>query len=182
MARFGKQPVVVPEGVKVEVGEDEVVIAGPKGSVSRIIPNGVEVIESGGEVRVERSKKTRLTRALQGTMRAHLASMIGGVTEGWSKTLEIVGAGYRAQVEGNKLVLSIGYSHPVEVEVPDGLNVKVEKNLVMVEGVDKELVGQFAAWVRSKRKPEPYKGTGIKYQEEVVRRKPGKQASSAAVS
>lgn len=173
---------IVPEGVEIEINQNEVVVSGPKGSVLRVIPDGIAVIMGEGGVLVERRKKTRLTRALQGAIRSHLVNMIAGVTHGWMKTLEIVGAGYRAQVEGEKLVLNIGYSHPVEIEVPEGLGVKVEKNLVEVEGVDKELVGQFAARVRSKRKPEPYKGTGIKYQEEVIRRKPGKQASTAAVT
>jgi len=182
MARFGRQPVKLAEGVKVEIAPGEVVVTGPKGTVSRELTDDVEVVEKEGQLWMERKRETKTAKALQGTMRSHLVNMVKGVTEGWSRALEIVGAGYRAQVSEGKLVMSIGYSHPVEMDIPEGLSVKVEKNVVTIEGADKEKVGQFAATVRGKRPPEPYKGAGIRYQDEVVRRKAGKQASGAGAA
>jgi large subunit ribosomal protein L6 len=182
MARFGKQPVKLPEGVTAKIGDGEIVISGPRGSISRQIHGQIKVSEKEGALWVEKVRETKISAALQGTMRAHIVNMVRGITEGWSKILEIVGAGYRVAVEGEKLVMNIGYSHPVEMKIPSGLNIRIVKNLVTIEGMDKELVGQFAAEVRSKRKPDPYKGAGIKYQDEIIRRKPGKQASGVTTA
>ncbi len=181
MARFGKLPVKIPEGVTLEVRGQEAFVSGPKGSLSRKIPRGIKVEEKDGIISVTKSTSGKQADSVQGTSRAHIVNMIEGVTSGWSKTLEIVGAGYRGEVQGKDLVLNIGYSHPVKLEIPPELRVSVQKSLINIEGTDKDLVGQFAALVRSKRRPEPYKGTGIKYQDEVIRRKAGKQAVKGGV-
>jgi len=181
MARFGKLPVSLPDGVTAEIGEGKVVVKGPKGQLEKSFNARLVNIENkDNELLVNKKGKNKQAEMLRGTMRSHLLNMVNGVTEGWSKSLEINGAGYRAEATGNKLVMNIGYSHPVEINMPENVNVKVEKNIVTVEGADKEVIGQLAAVIRSKRKPEPYKGTGIKYTDEVIRRKAGKQAAKAA--
>lgn len=177
MARFGKLPVKLPEGVKLEHDREKLVVVGPKGSVEKKMPRGIKIEESEGQACVVKTGSSKKAGALQGTMKSHLANMVKGVTEGWSKVLEIVGAGYRAEVSGDELVMSIGYSHQVKLKIPEGIDVKVEKSLVTIEGVDKDMVGQFAAKIRSKRTPDPYKGAGIRYQGEEIRRKVGKQAA-----
>lgn len=174
MARFGKLPVQIPSEVQVETKDDLVKISGPKGSLEKRIPRQLEVKVQDQELVVEEKKVDQLSPALRGSLRSHLQNMVQGVTQGWSKTLELVGVGYRAQVGPEELSLTVGFSHPVILAIPEGLTVKVEKNLIIIEGIDKELVGQFAAQVRAVKKPEPYKGKGIKYQDEEVRRKPGK--------
>ncbi len=181
MARFGKLPVVLPENVNAEVGADLVVIKGPKGQLEKSFNSRlVEIEVKDKELCVKTKKANKEAEMLRGSMRSHLANMVKGVTEGWSKSLEINGAGYRAEVSGSKLVMSLGYSHPVEVVMPQGVTAKVEKNIITVEGADKEVVGHISAIIRLARKPEPYKGTGIKYVDEVIRRKAGKQAVKAA--
>jgi large subunit ribosomal protein L6 len=140
----------------------------------------VTVSKKDGQVVVEPTSKSKLSRSLYGTMRAHIQNMVNGVKDGWAKELEMVGTGYRAQVQGNKLVLTIGFSHPVEIEAPEGVEFKVEKLNIAVEGIDKEKVGEISAKIRAVRPPEPYKGKGIKYKDEVIIRKPGKAAKGEA--
>lgn len=184
MARFGRQVVIIPSGVQVKVEGGLLKISGAKGNLEKKLPRGigVEITENEAKITTGNLSDKKLLEALKGTMRAHLANMVHGVSEGWSKSLEIVGAGYRASVSGNTLSLMIGYSHPVEMEIPEGLGVTIEKNVVNISGADKEVVGQFSANVRSKRVPEPYKGSGIKYTDEIIRRKAGKQAAKAGAA
>ncbi|MBP7118538.1 50S ribosomal protein L6 [Candidatus Woesebacteria bacterium] len=177
MARFGNQSVTVPAGVEITATSNSLTVKGPKGTLTRALPEGVTVHVESGSAKVTRASESRTNRALQGTTRAHLSNMVTGVKDGWSKVLEIVGAGFRAEVKGKDLVMQIGYSHPVVITAPEGITFKVEKSFVTVEGVDREVVGQTSALVRESRKPEPYKGTGIKYKDEVIRRKAGKQAA-----
>ncbi|MEK7526306.1 MAG: 50S ribosomal protein L6 [Patescibacteria group bacterium] len=179
MARFGKLPLTIPAGVQVEVNQNLIKVTGPKGSLEKTLP-GVTLEQKDGVLEVKAKSGNKQSISMQGTTRSHLANMVKGVTEGWNKTLEIVGAGYRGEVRGNQLVLNIGYSHPVIVDAPQGIAFKLEKSIVTVEGIDKDMVGQVAANVRAVRKPEPYKGKGIKYTDEIVRRKAGKQAAKAA--
>lgn len=181
MSRIGKTPVELPEGASLEVSGGKVIVTGPKGTLTKELPReiGVEVKDSW--VKVIPKADNKKTRALHGTLRALIANMIKGVTEGWIKVLELVGTGYRAELEGDTLVLSLGYSHPVKFNKPEGIEFKVEKTRVEVSGIDKELVGQIAADIRAARPPEPYKGKGIKYKDEVIRRKPGKAAKAQGV-
>lgn len=181
MARLGSIPVKIPENVEVRLEPGLVVVKGPKGEVKRSYDtHWIEVKKTDEGLIVEMLKEnSRTANTMQGTMRAHLDNMVKGVIEGWKKSLEVVGAGYRASTQGNKLTLTVGYSHPVDITIPEGLSVTVEKNIINLEGADKELVGQMAANIRDKRPPEPYKGAGIKYTDEVIRRKAGKQAGKA---
>lgn len=178
MARFGKLPVTLPKEVTFKVADGEVVISGPKGTLKRSIPRNISVTKKEEEILIERKNEVKQTKASQGTMRAHIINMIQGVVKGWSKELEIVGAGYKAELKGDELTLSIGFSHPVLVKAPEGIKFTVEKSAIKIEGIDKELVGEIAAKIRSYRKPEPYKGAGIKYVGEEIRRKAGKQATT----
>ena len=181
MSRIGKMPIRLPEGADVSLSGQTLTVTGPKGSLSCKLPREIIVEIENGIVKVLPKKKSQRTRALHGTFRAIIANNIEGVTKGWSKVLELVGTGYRAELSGKTLVLSIGYSHPVKIEAPEGVELKVEKTQVTVSGIDKELVGQVAAEIRRVRPPEPYKGKGIRYQDEVVRRKPGKAARAQGV-
>ena len=175
MSRIGKMPIAVPAGVTVEVAENnKVTVKGPKGTLERALAPEMEITLEGNELTVKRPNDLKRNRALHGLTRTLLNNMVVGVTEGYKKTLEVNGVGYRAQKQGKKLVLSLGYSHPVEMEDPEGLSTTVEDNKIIVEGIDKEKVGQYAAEIRSTRAPEPYKGKGIKYDYEVIRRKVGK--------
>lgn len=177
MSRFGKLPVTVPQGVTISSTDGNFEVNGAKGKLSRVLPQGVTISVDGAEASVVGKNESKNIAKNQGTTRAHLVNMVTGVTTGWSKQLEIVGAGYRAEVRGQDLVMQIGYSHPVIIKAPAGIAFKVEKSIVTVDGIDKEVVGQTAALIRASRKPEPYKGTGIKYTTEVIRRKAGKQAA-----
>ena len=179
MARFGKLPVTIPEGVKVKFADNVASVSGPKGELTKQIPDDIKIEIGGNQLEIKKVRGGKKVDMLQGTYRAHLANMIYGVTEGWGRNLEIVGAGYRAAVEGKKLILSIGYSHPVIIEIPEGMEVSVEKSIIKLLGSDKEMVGHIAALIRSKREPEPYKGAGIKYEGEQIRRKAGKQAAKS---
>ena len=176
MSRIGKMPITVPAGVTVTVAEGNVVtVTGPKGTLTRTIHPNITVNVDGGVVTVTRPNDEKLNRSLHGLSRTLVNNMVGGVTNGYAKELEINGVGYRAAKEGNKLVLNIGYSHQVTMEEIDGITIDVPApNKVVVSGIDKQKVGQFAAEVRGKRPPEPYKGKGIKYTTEVIRRKEGK--------
>jgi len=180
MGRLGKIPVILPDGVEAKVDKHLITIKGPKGTLERNFPNPVKLEKlEGGEIKVTRKNDTKEAKALEGTIRSHIVNMVQGVSEGWSKALEINGAGYRAEVKGRDLVLTVGYSHPVTIETQGDTEFKVEKNVITVEGPDKEIVGHLAATIRSSRKPNVYTGSGIKYQDEVIRRKAGKQAAGA---
>lgn len=175
MSRIGKMPIAVPAGVTVEIAENnKVTVKGPKGELSRTLASEMEIKQDGDTITVSRPNDLKRNRALHGLTRTLLNNMIIGVTDGYTKTLEVNGVGYRAAKQGKKLVLNLGYSHPVEMEDPEGLETKVEDNKIIVSGIDKEKVGQYAAEIRSTRAPEPYKGKGIKYDYEVIRRKVGK--------
>jgi len=178
MSRVGKLPVAIPAGVTVSVADGRVAVKGPKGELSTHVLAGTTVAVDGGQVRVSAEKVTR--NPAFGTMRANINNMVLGVTQGFSKVLEIVGTGYRAQMEGPKLVLQLGFSHPIVFTPPPGITIKVENpTRVVVSGADKALVGQVAADIREFRPPEPYKGKGVKYEGEYIRRKAGKAAGSA---
>ncbi len=175
MSRIGKQPIAVPAGVTVTISADnEVVVKGPKGTLTQSFDTAMNIALEENNVVVTRPNDLKRNRALHGLTRTLIANMIEGVTNGFPKVLEINGVGYRAQKQGKKLVLSLGYSHPVEMEDPEGLTSAVDGNKITVSGIDKAAVGQYAAEIRDKRKPEPYKGKGIKYIDEVIRRKEGK--------
>jgi large subunit ribosomal protein L6 len=177
MARYGKQPVTVPQGVNIQVEGTSLTVKGPKGEVTRALPRFIEIVVKDGEVLIEKTGNSKQAASNQGTMRSHVSNMVKGVSELWSRSMEIVGAGFRAEVKGNQLVMQIGYSHPVIIDIPSTMSAKVEKSIVTVSGADKEEVGHIAALIRGSRPPEPYKGTGIKYTDEVIRRKAGKQAA-----
>ena len=175
MSRIGRMPIAIPAGVTVDLAENnKVTVKGPKGTLERVLPSEMESKVEGAEVTVSRPNDLKKMKSLHGLTRTLIYNMVVGVTDGYEKTLEINGVGYRAQKQGKKLVLSLGYSHPVEMEDPEGLETTVEGNLIKVKGIDKEKVGQYAAEIRTKRAPEPYKGKGIKYSDEVIRRKVGK--------
>ena len=176
MSRIGRMPVAVPAGVEVKVADGNLVtVKGPKGTLTQQLCTAMTIKQDGAELHVTRPNDEKENRALHGLTRALLHNMIVGVTEGYKKELDINGVGYRAAKEGKKLVLTIGYSHPVEVEEIDGITIDVPNpNHLVVSGCDKQKVGQFAAELREKRPPEPYKGKGIKYTDEVIRRKVGK--------
>ena len=176
MSRIGRMPIAIPAGVTVAIAENNVVsVKGPKGELVRELPVEMEIKEEEGKIIVTRPNDLKRMKSLHGLTRTLIANMITGVTAGYEKKLEINGVGYRAAKAGKKLTLSLGYSHPVEMEDPEGIETVMEgQNIIIVKGIDKEKVGQFAAEIRSKREPEPYKGKGIKYADEVIRRKVGK--------
>ena len=179
MSRIGKKPIIIPSGVEVTVSDAEVKVKGSKGELKEKIHPLVKVVKKDKEVLVMvNDPRDKQQKALWGTFRNLINNMVEGVTKGFEKKLEINGVGYRAQVSGKKLTLIVGYSHPVDFELPQGIEAKVEKNIVILSGVDKQLVGETAAQVRRIRKPEPYKGAGIKYVDEVIRRKAGKAAKA----
>lgn len=175
MSRIGRMPIAVPAGVTVDIAENnQVTVKGPKGTLVRVLPAEMDIKLEGDEVVVTRPNDLKKMKSLHGLTRTLINNMVIGVTEGYSKVLEVNGVGYRAAKQGKKLVLNLGYSHPVEMEDPEGLESKVEGNTITVTGIDKEKVGQYAAEIRDTRRPEPYKGKGIKYADEVIRRKVGK--------
>ncbi|MBW4515374.1 MAG: 50S ribosomal protein L6 [Timaviella obliquedivisa GSE-PSE-MK23-08B] len=175
MSRIGKRPIPVPPKVTVTISGQHVAVKGPKGELSRTLPPEVEVVQEGDTVLVNRRNESRPARQRHGLCRTLIANMVEGVSQGFQKRLEIQGVGYRAQVQGRNLVLNVGYSNPVQIEPPDGIQVAVENNTnVIVSGIDKEIVGNTTARIRAVRPPEPYKGKGIRYAGEVVRRKAGK--------
>ncbi len=176
MSRIGRMPIAIPAGVTVDIAENnKVTVKGPKGTLERVLPEEMDIKLDGETVVVSRPNDLKRMKSLHGLTRTLIANMVKGVTDGYEKVLEINGVGYRAQKQGKKLVLSLGYSHPVEMEDPEGLETVVEgTNKITVKGIDKEKVGQYAAEIRSKRAPEPYNGKGIKYADEVIRRKVGK--------
>jgi large subunit ribosomal protein L6 len=174
MSRIGRMPITVPNSVTIDIGEDTVRVKGPKGELFRSVPRQISLTREDGLLRVERSSDEPTQRSLHGLTRSLIANMVTGVTDGYSRRLEVNGVGYRAAVTGGNLVLQVGYSHPVLVPAPAGISFAVQGNAILISGADKELVGEVAAQIRRVRPPEPYKGKGIKYAEEVVRRKAGK--------
>ena len=175
MSRIGKAAIPIPKGVEINRTGSTVQVKGPKGILSHTIPEGVSIQVTDGEIHVKRKGDAKRVRSLHGLSRTLIANMVTGVTEGFEKGLEIVGIGYRANLQGRNLQLSLGYSHPVIYPIPEGIEVVVEKqNKITVKGIDKQKVGQVAAEIRSFRKPEPYKGKGLRYLGEQVRRKAGK--------
>ena len=176
MSRIGNRIITVPEGVTVENVNNIVTVKGPKGTLTQPMLKDITMKQEGNEITLERLNEN--AKAMHGTMNALINNMITGVTNGYEKALEIIGVGYRFNVQGNKLVISAGYSHPVEMKVPEGLTVEANGNTeITIKGIDKVLVGEFAANVRKVRQPEPYKGKGIRYKDEHVRRKEGKKAA-----
>ena len=182
MSRIGSSPVTVPSGVEIDIDGPTVTVKGPKGELTRTLPGDVAVTLDDGQVKLERPDDERRSKAMHGLARSLVQNMVIGVTEGYRKELEIVGVGYRAQAKGKDgLELALGFSHPVKVEAPDGITFEVPSNTrIDVVGVDKEVVGQVAADIRAIRKPEPYKGKGVRYVGEYVRRKAGKAAATTA--
>jgi large subunit ribosomal protein L6 len=177
MSRIGKQPIAVPSGVEVTIEPELVKVKGPKGELSERVNRDMDVKQENGEILVARPTDRGDHRALHGLTRSLIANMVEGVTNGFEKRLEIQGVGYRAQLQGNKLVLALGYSHPVEMDAPDGIDFEVpQPTRVIVRGISKQVVGEVAANIRKARPPEPYKGKGIRYEGEHVARKVGKRA------
>ena len=176
MSRIGRMPIAIPAGVTVTIAENnKVTVKGPKGTLERVLPAEMSIKEEDGQIIVSRPSDLKKMKSLHGLTRTLINNMIVGVTNGYEKVLEVNGVGYRAQKQGKKLILSLGYSHPVEMEDPEGLESVLDgQNKITVKGIDKEKVGQYAAEIRDKRRPEPYKGKGIKYADEVIRRKVGK--------
>ena len=175
MSRIGRMPIAIPAGVTVEIAENnKVTVKGPKGTLERVLVPEMEIKVEGAEIVVTRPNDLKRMKSLHGLTRTLINNMVVGVTAGYEKKLEVNGVGYRAAKAGKKLTLSLGYSHPVEMEDPEGIESVVEGNVITVKGIDKEKVGQYAAEIRDKRRPEPYKGKGIKYADETIRRKVGK--------
>ena len=187
MSRIGKKTIIIPENVEIKIESGQIIVKGSKGELKQSIPSQIKLdlrdisldtSSQGKELVVSPQDKSKNTPALWGLFRALIFNMVRGVTEGFEKKLEIEGVGYRASLVGNKLILNVGLSHPVEIEAPAGIEFKVDKNIITVSGLDKQLVGQVAAKIRAQRKPEPYKGKGIRYLGEVIRKKAGKKAVS----
>jgi large subunit ribosomal protein L6 len=177
MSRIGKQPITVPDGVEITIAPELVKVKGPKGELEERVSRDIGVAQENGEIVVTRSTDRGEHRALHGLTRSLIANMVEGVTSGFEKRLEIQGVGYRAQLQGNKIVLALGYSHPVEVNAPSGIEFEVpQPTRIVVRGISKQLVGEVAANIRKQRPPEPYKGKGIRYEGEHVARKVGKRA------
>lgn len=187
MSRIGRQPILIPENIEVKINPDLIMIKGPKGELKQSLPDEIKVMlkevaaqaEPGKTIKqlqVEINKKTKNSQAIWGLFRSLIFNMVKGVEQGFEKKLEIEGVGYRAAVQGKKLILNVGLSHSIEIEAPANIEFNVNGNVITVSGIDKQMVGQIAAEIRAKRKPEPYKGTGIHYLGEVIRRKAGKKA------
>ena len=175
MSRIGRMPIAIPAGVTVEIAENNhVTVKGPKGTLERTLPAEMDIKLEGSEVVVTRPNDLKKMKSLHGLTRTLISNMVVGVTDGYEKVLEVNGVGYRVQKSGKNLTLFLGYSHPVEMVDPEGLESVVDGNKITIKGIDKEKVGQYAAEIRDKRRPEPYKGKGIKYADEVIRRKVGK--------
>lgn len=176
MSRVGKKPIPIPDKVQVTLKGESIEVKGPKGNLSLVVPPRVSVSQEDGSIVVSPEGGERTDRMMQGLTRALIANMVHGVSSGFQKALEIIGVGYRANVDGKNLVLELGYSHPIRYAIPEGIEIQVEKNtLVTVRGIDKQKVGDVAADIRGFRPPEPYKGKGVRYQNEYVRRKEGKK-------
>ncbi len=186
MSRIGKKPITIKKGVNVQVKGNEILVKGPKGTLNFTVPYGISVEVNEGEIVVKRSNDTKNQKALHGLTRSLIQNMVTGVTDGYKKQLDLIGVGYKAEIKGKNLELALGYSHPVVFEPPEGITLKVEKvagkgrdyiATITVEGIDKQLVGQVAANIRSLRKPDAYKGKGLRYSDEIVRLKQGKKSA-----
>jgi large subunit ribosomal protein L6 len=180
MSRIGRKPLPMPKGVTLVQKAGAMSVKGPKGELSKALPEGITLKIEGSNLLVLRADDSRENRAKHGLVRAHLANMVKGVTDGWTRELEINGVGYRAEVAGDTLTMALGYSHPVVFKLPKGISAKVEKNRVALSGSDRDLLGQTAAKVRELRPPEPYKGKGVKYLEEVIKKKVGKAGATGS--
>ena len=179
MSRIGKMPITIPKGVKVEVNNNKIKVSGEKGTLERIFHSDIPIKIEENKIYVSRISESKFHRALHGLTRSLINNMVKGVSLGFEKVLEIQGVGYRATLESGKMVIQIGYSHPIKVEPPEGIEFEVEKQkIIKIRGIDKQLVGETAAKIRILRKPEPYKGKGIRYIDEVVRRKIGKTGAT----
>ncbi len=181
MSRIGKQPVIIPQGVDVKIEADKIVVKGPKGEISQAVNRFVLIEKKDDQLLVSvKNPEEKKQKSLWGLFRRLIANMIKGVTEGFSKKLEINGVGYKAVVTSGTVNLQLGFSHPIEYKIPKGIEIKVEKNVITISGVDKQVVGQTAAEIRLLKKPEPYKGKGIKYADEIIKRKVGKTAAKSS--
>jgi len=178
MSRVGKQPIKIPDRVEVKLDGESIVVKGPKGQLSYNLPEEIGIEIEDKVIKVFPKKHRKKTPALWGLVNRLIFNMIHGVTEGYQKKLEIQGVGYRAELKGKDLILNLGFSHPITISPPSGIEFKAEKNIITVEGIDKQLVGQVAADIRSKRKPDAYKGKGIRYLGEKIKLKPGKKAAT----
>jgi len=178
MSRIGKKPILIPEGTEIKIEGNEVVVKGPKGELSRQIRPEIEVEMKEGQLWIKPKTETKRTKAFWGLTRSLIFNMVEGVAKGFEKKLIIEGLGFRASVENNDLVLHVGFSHPVIIKAPQGISFFVEKNIIKVSGIDKELVGQISAKIRKVKPPEPYKGKGIRYYDETIIRKVGKKAAA----
>ncbi len=174
MSRIGKKPIEIPSGVEIKVGADEVTVKGPKGSLTTAVHPKVEYKIEDNQVEVLRVDDSRLARSQHGLRRTLLANCVEGVTKGFERALEVIGVGYKVSVQGKKIVLNVGFSHPVEFDLPKDIDAKAEGSKVTLSGTNKQLVGEVAAQIRRVRPPEPYKGKGIKYVDEIIKRKAGK--------
>ncbi len=182
MSRIGKQPIIIPENVEIKIDNNQITVKGPKGKLNQLISSQINLVlkdlsDGQKELSISPKKESKNYSALWGLHRALIFNMVKGVTDGFEKELEIQGVGYRASVQNNKLSLNIGFSHPVEIEAPQGIEFNVNKNIITISGINKQLVGQIAAKIRDQRKPEPYKGKGIRYVGEIVKIKAGKKAT-----
>ena len=180
MSRLGKKEIAIPAGTEVILTQGEVSVKGKGGTLTRALHPGITIAVNGAAVSVTPANSSRLAKALWGTYAAHMRNMIAGVNTPFVKKLQVEGIGYKAELSGKQIKLAVGFSHPVLVQIPDGLTVVIDKNMITVTGADKEQLGEFAASVRAIKKPEPYKGKGIRYEGEVVRMKQGKKAAAAA--
>lgn len=178
MSRIGRKPVVIPKGVSLIQKAGQFGVKGPKGELTKAMPTGVSLKQEADKVVVSRADDARENRAKHGLVRAHLANMVKGVTEGWTRELEINGVGYRAEVSGDSVTFALGYSHPIVFKLPKSISAKVDKNRLILTSSDKDQLGQVAAKLRELRAPEPYKGKGVKYAEEVIKKKVGKAAAT----
>jgi large subunit ribosomal protein L6 len=179
MSRIGRKQISLPKGVSISQGSGKFAVKGPKGELTKALPAEIKISIAGDKVSVSRSGDEPDVRAKHGLVRAHVANMVKGVTEGWTRELEINGVGYRAEVAGDKVTLALGYSHPVVFALPKGVAAKVDKNRVVLTSTDRDLIGQTAANLRELRPPEPYKGKGVKYVEEIIKKKVGKAAAGS---
>lgn len=180
MSRIGRTPIQIPDGVQITLEGRKVTVKGPKGELSETVHPSVTVTNEDGVVSVSRKNDSKFSRSIHGTTQRLIENMVTGVTNGYEKNLELVGTGYRVAKQGSKIVLSLGYSHPVEYQAPTGVELTTEgNNKITVKGINKQVVGQVAATIRDFRRPEPYKGKGIRYENEVIRRKAGKAAKAA---
>lgn len=175
MSRIGKQEIIIPDNTEVEINEDNICVKGQKGTLKHILPQSISIHKQGNQLKLSKKNNDKKTQQLYGLSRSIVNNMILGVSQGFTKKLVIQGVGYRSQIEGKNLILNVGYSHPVRIKPPKDINITVENNTnIIISGIQKETVGQIAATIRDVRSPEPYKGKGIKYENEIIRRKVGK--------